>query len=367
MSDLSDEEEEEVQPRSSRRITPEWLRDTYSASFRAVPGVHRGAQTVHDDDTIGSLAECWCGEPFDHDWPGKAQGRKHPKGSNVQETATIDRNSLRGYHSAIQDFILHEVRVNDLKFRKQANAILLYPPDGSQPITVYARNNDKQLRSLASWHQKHVESVLHPASKTVDKEAVRKVAAVLNDPVEHPEKPEPEPAPEPPAPPVVTPAETVEGWSQYFGSKGDPIEGMVTDGTKVKCSLCEDTDHPWSGAPTGVGGHRRTWHAPDSENYRRVAQTGNPQSRRKQRAFTPEDYVKSGQVRSIKNRQLKDVRAAIIAMCTALDWWPTNPNEPKRAPLPPGPDSMMEERDAAIKRAEDAEAKVALMRETLGL
>lgn len=327
---------------------------------------------MHDEDTIGSLALCWCGEPFDHDWPGKAQRRKHPKGDKVQETATLDRNSLRGYHSAVQDFILHEVRVNDLKFRKQANAILLYPPDGSQPITVFARNNDKQVRSLASWHQKHVEEFLHPK----DKVDVKQVAAVLNDPVEHPPKEAkappipPVPTPEPPAPSVETPAETVEGWSPYVSSKGDFIEGMVTnEAGDVRCDLCADTDHPWEGSIKGVGGHRRTWHAPDSEEYRRAAQAGG--KREQPRAFTPDDYIKSGRSRSIKNQQLKGVRRAIMDLCIALDWWPENPLAPKVQAVDMDAEgrllALADERDAAIKRAEDAEAKVALMRETLGL
>jgi hypothetical protein len=35
-------------------------------------------------DTLGSRAVCWCGEPFDHEWPGKSDGAEHPKGAEAR-------------------------------------------------------------------------------------------------------------------------------------------------------------------------------------------------------------------------------------------------------------------------------------------
>lgn len=29
--------------------------------------------------TIGHGAVCWCGQPFNHDWPGKDDGEAHPR------------------------------------------------------------------------------------------------------------------------------------------------------------------------------------------------------------------------------------------------------------------------------------------------
>lgn len=28
--------------------------------------------------TLGEHGGCWCGEPYDHEWPGKADGEPHP-------------------------------------------------------------------------------------------------------------------------------------------------------------------------------------------------------------------------------------------------------------------------------------------------
>jgi hypothetical protein len=28
---------------------------------------------------IGSIGVCWCGQPRDHDWPGKPEGEAHPR------------------------------------------------------------------------------------------------------------------------------------------------------------------------------------------------------------------------------------------------------------------------------------------------
>jgi hypothetical protein len=38
-----------------------------------VPGTRPG------DDPLGVLGGCWCGEPFGHDWAGKAGGAPHPR------------------------------------------------------------------------------------------------------------------------------------------------------------------------------------------------------------------------------------------------------------------------------------------------
>lgn len=34
-------------------------------------GTHGGEKGVTSADVLGDLTYCWCGQPFDHDWPGK--------------------------------------------------------------------------------------------------------------------------------------------------------------------------------------------------------------------------------------------------------------------------------------------------------
>lgn len=40
------------------------------------PRRHTPAPTL---PTLGELGHCWCGEPHNHDWPGKADGAPHPR------------------------------------------------------------------------------------------------------------------------------------------------------------------------------------------------------------------------------------------------------------------------------------------------
>jgi hypothetical protein len=41
------------------------------------PGIHGHTRE------LGCLAKseirCWCGQPYDHDWPGRAEGEAHPR------------------------------------------------------------------------------------------------------------------------------------------------------------------------------------------------------------------------------------------------------------------------------------------------
>jgi hypothetical protein len=39
---------------------------------------NRAPGTGYNDHPIGRSDTCWCGEPCDHDWPGKAGGAPHP-------------------------------------------------------------------------------------------------------------------------------------------------------------------------------------------------------------------------------------------------------------------------------------------------
>jgi hypothetical protein len=34
-------------------------------------------------DALGSFDCCWCGEPHGHPWPGKSEGKPHPRGRLV--------------------------------------------------------------------------------------------------------------------------------------------------------------------------------------------------------------------------------------------------------------------------------------------
>ncbi|MEV7422848.1 hypothetical protein [Streptomyces sp. NPDC091212] len=35
-------------------------------------------------DPLGTSARCWCGEPYGHDWPGRADGAPHPRDGTRQ-------------------------------------------------------------------------------------------------------------------------------------------------------------------------------------------------------------------------------------------------------------------------------------------
>ena len=95
MTKRPDEEEEEETTNGGSTIHKAWYaghaesEHGISAAFRGVPGVpHGGSKTVTHADIAGSMDWCWCGQPFDHDWPGKSDGRDHPKENKMTTPAT---------------------------------------------------------------------------------------------------------------------------------------------------------------------------------------------------------------------------------------------------------------------------------------
>jgi hypothetical protein len=269
-----------------------------AAGFRAVPtGKHGGSQTVKPEDTLGSLNFCWCGLPKGHTWPGKFSKppRPHPRkvqvhGMSTAESTTqhMERSSLRGYNSEVADLVMKAVNKFGVKYKFTNASVVLYPPDGTAPFTVRARNGERGVKIMRRWFAAHCipedmspeEAAAKIQIKDVDAEVVKDLAEAMNS-EEHlakleeeqkakaKAKPRPKPAGqdgEPPTPPIATPeAEEPdpENWVPYYQGKGKGHENSagvkhpyaLTNGTEVWCE-----EHHWLGKPSGLGGHTRTHH-----------------------------------------------------------------------------------------------------------
>jgi hypothetical protein len=240
---------------------------------------------------------CWCGLPFDHDWPGKADGRKHPRKESpvttpaTEEQPRIERRALRAYHADLADIILTAVNEYGVKYRLTAHSVILFPPDKTQPYAINARNGDRQVRGARTWFARHcvpldkpIKEAAKPApsTKPVDEEAVKELAEMINS-EEHLPKDEPAQAPQPAkktmaktkkavAPPAEQPAEPAatepvsqgeDDWVPYYvgKSKGTRKQHpfyVVNSAGQVKCTKCEG--QPVIGTGRSAGGHTRTHH-----------------------------------------------------------------------------------------------------------
>jgi polyhydroxyalkanoate synthesis regulator phasin len=267
-----------------------------SAAFRAVPtGKHGGSQTVKPEDTIGSLTVCGaCGGPFNHDWPGKALGAPHPKENSMStpDSSTppprIERRQLRGFHADLVDVILTAVNQYQVQYQLRGTKLLLFPPDGTSPLTVNAANSDRQRRRVSQWFVKHCvpEGTPIKRAKTsptkVDAETVKELAEAVNseehlqklndqakaeEPVVEPVK---EPAKKAAAKKTATvvedthPAPSDDEWMPYYKGKGRYSTGtkseryVINAAGQVKCLECEG--QPIIGNARSTGGHTRTSH-----------------------------------------------------------------------------------------------------------
>lgn len=298
-----------------------------------------GVQHVFPSDTLGDEEHCWCGELLDHDWAGKDKGAPHPhEHEGIQQVVIVDqateprrnrieKTDLRGYHAALKSFIIRCVNIDGLGWRGQTNSILLYPPDGSQPVTVYCRNNDSQIRSLKQWYAAHVEPAgsVAEAMASVDEETIARLAEEVNDPEEHPvREPEPEPA------------DTPE-WVPYLTSEGEQSEYFETDGTTVRCRLCVGTPTHYETPVTevrGLGGHIRMNHR-DTSTLR-----------------TPEAIAKSIDSRRY-HRLHEKVKVAVELLAETIGY---ETNTPKV-------DELEREIERLRRALADAETRIQLMRE----
>lgn len=273
-----------------------------SAAFRGVPGVpHGGSQSVKPEDTRGSYEFCWCGLPFDHDWPGKVLGADHPQKDITMSTPDssapprIERKQLRGYHADLVDVILTAVNQYGVKYRLTDSRILLFPPDGTAPLAISGGSSNRQRRKLQAWFVRHCVDPSQPIkrSESVHREVTPEVVKELAETVdseEHLSKlqepaktakaapaapPAPKPAPpakkaaatpqqpvgDKPQPQVIDPNGEPGEWVPYMYPKGkipqEPHPYFITNGVQVKCKT---HDLIIEAGPAGTGGHSRTYH-----------------------------------------------------------------------------------------------------------
>lgn len=320
----------------------QWIKERSVSDTRIQPvrPLHGGAQSVYPSDTIGGLSTCWCGEPIGHDWPGKKSGAPHPHTQERKQVVVVQRSEenppriekrdLRGYHGTLKDFITNAVNTDGLRYRIGTNEVLLYPPDDSRPISVYARNNDSQIKSLRQWYNAHVE----PFNEPVEQASVRELAETLNDPVEHPV--EVNQSTGSPEAKVQAEAQDGDGWRPYVTDAGDPVPNFETNGTLYRCRECLGTEFEYvSDRRNGIGGHNRMRHTDTTSLFSEEGIAKNVDSRR-------------------FNRLSRQVQKAVedLAAATGMSLGDGEEVERLRA-------EVAEQR----KRAEDAEAKLALMRE----
>ena len=182
--------------------------------------------------------------------------------------SSIERNHLRAYHRDIQDFLLKVVNFHKMECRISRNSVLVYPPDGAPPITVYARSNDRQMATLQAWLDDLNSRPFLPGEALglgEDQAMEVSTANLLNGLIKA--------APPNDPPPVDEPVDQPE-WVPWMGIKGDtPVEGFEYNGTLWRCTVCAENGVEYVRSKAkGIGGHRRMMHLDRSTLYTPEAQ-----------------------------------------------------------------------------------------------
>ena len=336
---------------------------TYDGAFTGVrQGTHGGEAHVYH--ATGSLTYCWCGLPLDHDWPGKDQGRKHPReeatvttGATSGTQQRIERRQLRAYNDDLVDVIVEAVNGYHARYRMQKNGIVLFPPDGTTGITLNARASARQVKNARLWFLRHCVGVNEDGAATnplvADPEVLREdheirveklvkdnraegreaLEKLKADEIQTPQVQSTEPEPQEP--------EHEEPWVLYVHQDGETSEFFETNGTIIRCKVCDGTPDAYETENArGLGGHIRTKHRDTTDLH------------------SPEARAKATESKRL-NRLTAEVRESIERMGKAIGY--TAPVDTRQI------EALQVEVAALRKRAEDAEAKLALIREASGL
>lgn len=270
-----------------------------------------------------------------------------PLGRTLEEaqmdTATnahLERRQLRAYHRKLQDFIIRATNVDGLRYRLNRNSVVLYPLDDSLPMTIYARNHERQVRSINQWYAKHgPQQVQVPAITVTEDDPEDGIEEAIESLVEQGLVEEVPSVTDEPTPP---PAEDDEHWSQYMGSDGEPIQNFETDGAWYRCTLCKGTDSEYISDQTiGIGGHIRMNHTDTTD------------------LFTPEARAKALDSRRF-NRLSKQVTEALDILVKSVDYQQHNTAAEKKIAR------LEAENESLRTELGEVRARLALIQEAMG-
>ena len=368
---IEDDEEEKATPGRANAWWAEHKHDVDDAAGRAATfdgavtatrqGNRGGEAHVRQSDVTGSINYCWCGLPFDHDWPGKDRGRKHPREEATVATTgatsdqRIERRQLRAYNDDLIDVIVEAVNGYKARYRLQKNGIVLFPPDGTQGITLNARASARQVKSARLWFLRHCVGVAENGEPTnplvadatvlaedhdrrVDqlneeqiaagRKSIQEMKSMASEVLSTEPEPESEPVHE-------------EPWVLYVHQDGETSEFFETNGTIIRCKVCDGTPDAYETENArGLGGHVRVKHRDTTDLH------------------SPEARAKANESKRL-NRLTTDVRTTIETLSKSIGY---------AAPVDTRQIEALQAENAALrKRAEDVEAKLALIREASGL
>lgn len=366
-------------------------KDNFTASFRgAGHSIRRGQQTVTAEDMLGSDTDCWCGLPTGHSWPGKDQGTPHPKESDMAISQLLNRSNLTAYSRPLQDFVMTMVEKYELTYRVKNNGVILYPPDGSQPVTVHARSSERQVKQLEAWFHKHVEPARDQPVADASKAAVA-LAEKLNGTEHSAEEVRRRAAeqeanrrraeeayqgeqvrqaiaakkaiPTPPAKKVTvrtatakkTTAPARHDWAPWASKAGDVSPHYETDGLQFRCTHCHEqgieviTDTRPQAHGHFIGNHTEDL----AVKTERITNAGINTS--------------GGASMAARRSAIRHMQAAMEEIAAAYPSWVAPRKTTDTTALEQRITDLETERDAALKRAEEMEAKLALLREAVGL
>lgn len=304
---------------------------------------------------------------------------------------TINRTSLRAFGNDVTELLMELINHLGVRYRFTTNgAILLYGPDQeAQPFRVSpSRNSQQSEKFILDWAAKELRGGLVQAQG-------KRLAAVLNDPVEHPAKekkeqpvtqaPAKKAVPTPPTRVTVTtggmpefevdehgqrapagdPAEetlypyqnrslwgsVAEGWTQHKASDDREInwETREQDGHRVyRCLICKAEGNQYVVSDVyATGGHNRTSH-------------------RDKTMWSKEARAKTTVARQ-RNRHLKEtVTAAAKMLFEAIGEEMPTGDDKRVKELEQAVRDLTAERDAAIKDKDEAVARLSLIKEAFG-
>lgn len=249
--------------------------------------------------------------------------------TSIQE-GRLETNRLKRYHKDLTRIVTQAVNFDGCRYRFGTNLVFIYPLDGTAPVAVRQHGDDRQVQMIQSWYDEHVGPIAHPENYPAPSDPEDAIVPVSEIPT--------------PAEVHIAPVRVEEPEDVAALDKSGPWRPYIHTDQRVstaiqinthgvyKCMLCaDDATRFYTGRAKSATAHANMGH-------------GNRGT-----IDSPESRAKAVETRR-SNRLSAAMRDAVEILCGAM-----------------GETVPLTDYEAMKVRAEEAEAKLAIMREAMGL
>jgi hypothetical protein len=100
-------------------------------------------------ETLGSREVCWCGQPQNHEWPGKSDGAEHPKAAGARSAEHLGRDTFPRFKNGGEGLTMARLK-DDGEFQVEGTVTMWLPVESEEGERLVV-NSSQEIWPQQVW------------------------------------------------------------------------------------------------------------------------------------------------------------------------------------------------------------------------